>query len=89
MIQFPWAALPLIAGLLALGAWVMRLMFRAELAEFRISLLDELNGKYMNSKMAEERLDRLGNEVQTTRHNLRNEIQIALGVIEFRQARER
>jgi hypothetical protein len=74
-----WAAVSGIIGgsgaVAGFFLWVLRLQFRAELAEFRADLLRELNGKYMNAETAEARLEAL----QEGQRGLAREFQDARG----------
>ena len=62
--QHPWLAYVLPATAifnLALGilvAWV-RMSLKGSLAQFQIDLMKEINGKYLHSDVAEEKLGRL------------------------------
>ncbi len=66
----------LILAVSALCMFILRLMFRAELAEFRGALMLELNHRYMNSEIAEQKLSAIKVSIDHTRHTLRNEMML-------------
>lgn len=79
MLQLSWPAVSAILALIPICAALfgreLALRFRAELAEFRNSLLEDLANKYMLREDAERRLDALERELRETRHGMRNDLQ--------------
>lgn len=78
MLQISWPALAAILTLVPLAGGLfsraLAMRFRAELAEFRNALMDDLSDRYMPRIDAERRFETLAGELKETRHDLRNEL---------------
>lgn len=79
MLQISWQALAAILTLIPLAGGIfhrtLAMRFRAELAEFRNALMDDMGERYMLRVDGERRMDILAAELKETRHDLRNQLQ--------------
>lgn len=93
MFQISWPALAAILTLIPITAGffgrALALRLRAELAEFRNALMDDLADRYMPRVDAERRLELLATELKETRHALRNELQKLTARVEEQLWRDR
>jgi hypothetical protein len=84
----PWGiVLPIIALISGLCVFILRLMFRAELAEFQGKLFAEMDKKYADHRSVEEPFAAAAEERRQTRHALRNEMMVYIDKV-MREARE-
>lgn len=82
ILQIILATVGILGPILALFAWIMKLMFRAELGDFRKDLLVQLEQKYSSADVLDERFAAISTEIASSRHQVRNEMQKLVNELE-------